>query len=79
MYRSREERMNAKDAKEFSSQKDSWFRTDGFTSTLTVLVTPNGVLAEQVRINLAKGRQPKGTKTRVIEDGGQCTKNFLSK
>ena len=79
MYRTREERENSKDANKFSSQKDTWFRSGGFSSTLTVPVTPGGVLADRVRNNLAKGRQPKGTKTKVVEDGGLCTKNVLSK
>jgi hypothetical protein len=32
-----------------------------------------------VRKNLARGRQPKGTKTKVVEDGGLCSKNVLTK
>ena len=52
------------------NQKDTWFRKDGATSTFTVPVTPNGVLADRVRKNLLQGRQPAGTKTRVVEDGG---------
>ena len=44
MYRTREERENSKDAKKNSSQKDTWFRwrKGGFSSTLTVPVTPGG-------------------------------------
>ena len=70
MYRSREERIQQKLATSMSSQKDTWFRSDGATSTLTVQATPGGTLAEEVRKNLEKGRQPLGTKTKVIEDGG---------
>ena len=57
--------------------KDSWFIINGFTSTLTVPVTPTGVLAEKVRANLAKGRLPTGTRTKLKEDGGLCTENVL--
>ena len=32
-------------------------------------VTPNGMLAESIRENLKKSRQPTGTKTLVMEDG----------
>ena len=53
-----------------ASLKDTWFRTGGFTSTLIVPATPDGSLAEKVRMNLEKGRQPVGTRIKVIEDGG---------
>ena len=71
--------MEMKIAKESSSQKDTWFRKDGFTSTLTVPATPNSSLAEMVRQNLNKSRQPEGTRTKVIEDGGKDTKAGLVK
>ena len=54
-----------------SSLKDTWFRSGGYTSTLTVTATPAGSLAEKVRRNLKRGRQPKGKKTKVLEDGGR--------
>ena len=79
MYRTREEREAMKEANKFSCQRDTWFRTGGFTSTLTVPVTPMGVLANKVRANLAKGREPEGTRTKVIEDGGLSTKRVLNK
>ena len=79
MYRSREERMEMKQVTEISSQKDTWFRRDGFTSTLTVPATPNSSLANKVRENLVKSRQPEGTKTKVIEDGGKETKAGIVK
>ena len=79
MYRSREERENMKDNTRGSSQKDTWFRAGGATSTLTVPVTPGGILADRVRMNLTRGRQPEGTKTKVLEDGGTCTRNVLTK
>ena len=44
-----------------------------------VPVTPMGVLADLVRANIARGRQPRGTRTKVIEDGGVCTKNISTK
>ena len=53
-----------------SSLRDTWFRTGGFTSTLTVPVTPDGALADKVKKNLDKGRQPLGTRIKVLEDGG---------
>jgi hypothetical protein len=43
----------------------------GYTSTLTVPATPDGLLAEKVRRNLEQGRQPAGTKVKVLEDGGR--------
>ena len=70
MYRSRQERTEMKSSRTVFGQRDTWFRSGGFTSTLTVPATPNGLLAEIVRKNLDKGRQPVGTKTKVIEDGG---------
>ena len=60
MYRSRLERIRMKEQTKVSSLKDNWFRSGGYTSTLTVPVTPSGVLAEKVRENLKKGRQPGG-------------------
>ena len=74
LYRNREERIKMKEESKMSSQKDTWFRVGGFSSTLTVPATPNGLLAEQVRKNLQKGRQPENTKTKVIEDGGRSVR-----
>ena len=71
MYRSRLERIKMKEETRVSSLKDTWFRSGGYTSTLTVPATPAGSLAEKVRRNLERGRQPKGTKTKVLEDGGR--------
>ena len=36
-----------KEANWIFSQKDSWFRRGGFTSTLAVTVTPMGALADK--------------------------------
>ena len=77
MYRSREERIKMKEESRISSLKDTWFRTGGYTSTLTVPATPNGLLAEQVRRNLEMGRQPAQTKTKVLEDGGRSVRGGL--
>jgi hypothetical protein len=74
LYRSREERIAMKERTKVSSLKDTWFRKGGYTSTLTVPATPDGVLAEVVRKNLEKGRQPSGTKTKVLEDGGRSSR-----
>ena len=60
--------------KKLRNQRDTWFRSGGHTSTLTVPATDNSSLAEIVRKNLEMGRQPKGTKTKVIEDGGKSAK-----
>ena len=76
MYRSREERETMKETTRGSSQKDTWFRAGGATSTLTVPVTPGGILADRVRMNLTRGRQPYG---KVLEDGGICTRMVLTK
>ena len=78
MFRSREEREVCEDRKR-KSLKDSWFRTNGATSTLTVPVTPEGVLANKVRKNLLGYRQPNGTKIKVIEDGGISSRRGLVK
>ena len=73
MYRSRQERQTMKEASKVDKQRDTWFRAGGATSTLTVPATPDGILADEIRKNLCKGRQPQGTQTRVIEDGGRCS------
>ena len=78
MYRSREERNAMKEQNKVSNLRDTWFRSGGYTSTLTVPATPDGVLAERVRESLDKSRQTTGTKTKVLEDGGQSTKCGLS-
>ena len=78
MYRDREERMQQKKQNEVWSGKDTWFRKGGYSSTLTVPPTPGGQLAEVVRSNLERGRQPKGTKTKVIEGGGVATRTGLT-
>lgn len=77
LYRNREERINMKEANKMNSMKDTWFRVGGYTSTLMVPATPNGVLAEKVRENLEKGRQPAKTKTKVIEDGGSSVRKGI--
>ena len=77
LYRSREERILMKEQTKASSLKDTWFRSGGYTSTLTVPATPDGLLAEKVRRNLEKGRQPAGTKVKVLEDGGRGARRGL--
>ena len=79
MYRSIEKRLVIKQENEITCQKDTWFRKDGYTSTLTVPATPDSYLAKLVKDSLKKGRQPEGTKTKVIEDGGVCTKAGIVK
>ena len=54
--------------------RDSCFRAGRETSTVTVPATPNGVLATEVKNNLMRWRQPEGTRTKVIEDGGKSVK-----
>ena len=70
MYRNRPERMQMKKDEMIKTMRDTWFRNGGFTSTLMVPATPNGILAEEIKKNLEKGRQPKGTRTKLLEDGG---------
>ena len=79
MYRSRCERLQQKESQKNGNLKDTWFRSGGATSTLTVPATPNGELADLVRRNLEKSRQPNGTSTKVIEDGGTSTRIGLVK
>ena len=59
------------------SFKYTWLRRDGYTSTLTVPATPDGALAEKVKQNLNKGRQPNGTKIKVLEDGGTSSRSGI--
>ena len=42
-------------------------------STLMVPATPDGILSEILRKNLEKGRKPKGTRIKILEEGGICT------
>ena len=74
LYRSRKDRKDMNEEKKATSDKDTWFRKGGATSTLTVPATPGGILAEKVRKNLESARQPTGTRTKVIEDGGVGSK-----
>ena len=68
LYRTREERLEMSEANKVKKLRDTWFREGGATSTLTVPATP------EVKNNLNRGRQPDGTQTRVIEDGGVCAR-----
>ena len=79
LYRSREERETMNHCNRATKQKDTWFRAGGATSTLTVPATPNGLLAEKVRKNLLHGRQPTGTRTKVVENGGLGSRSLLIK
>ena len=79
MYRSRTERIEMKQMNQMSNLKDTWFRKGGFTSTLIVPATPDSCLASKVKKNLDKGRQPAGTKTKVVEDGGVSSKAGIVK
>ena len=79
MFRTRLEREMDENNKVLNNQKDTWFRSSGCTSTLTVPVSPNGILAEKVRKNLLRGRQPEGTKTKVVEDCGRTSRSGLVK
>ena len=79
MFRTRVERELDENGRKSKTQKDTWFRSGGATSTLTVPVTPNGILAETVRKNLLRGRQPEGTRVKVIEDGGVSSRAGLVK
>ena len=40
LYRNRKERIKMKEDSKMSSQKNTWFRVGGFSSTLTVPATP---------------------------------------
>ena len=70
MYRTKIEREDQKKANQVLTTNDTWFRKGGYTSTLTVPPTPGGRLASSIEGNLGKGRQPPGTKTKVIEGNG---------
>jgi hypothetical protein len=79
LYRSRLERIEMTEKNKFAAQKDTWFRTGGTTSTITVPATPNGLLSDKIRNNLKRGRQPTGTQTRVVEDGGVSAQMGLTR
>ena len=79
MYRNKKERLEQKQTNKALTGNDTWFRKGGFTSTLTVPSTPGGVLASKVEDNLKKGRQPNGTKTKVIEGNGMSSRFGLTK
>jgi hypothetical protein len=79
LYRSREERESSKDASRIVSQKETWFRAEEATSTLTVPSSPDGLLAEKVRKNILQGRQLCGTKTKEVENGGKSSNGVLIK
>ena len=77
MYRTGQERITMNEERKVSAQRDTWFRSDGFTSTLTVPATQDGSLVDRIRRNLDQGRQPPGTKTKVIEGGGVSARSGL--
>ena len=70
MYRNRGEREEMKNQNKLRDRNDTWFRSGGYTSTLCVPPTPGGNLARRVESNLKRGRQPNGTKTKVVEGNG---------
>ena len=79
LYRTGVERQQQKEMRGKQNQNDTWFRSGGATSTLTVPTTPGGCLADDVRKSLLQGRQPLGTKIKVIEDGGVSSRVGLVK
>ena len=78
MYRNREERRQHK-MMYGGNGKDTWFRTNGATSTMTVPATPNGTLANLVRANMERSRRPPGTLTKIVESGGLSSQLCLVK
>ena len=70
MFRTREEKELNESSKGGKNEKDTWFRKDEATSTIAVHVSPNGILSDRVRKNLQRVRNPEGTKTKLVEDGG---------
>ena len=57
MFRTREEREMGENNKDLNNEKDTLFRSSEFTSSLTVPVSPDGILAKKVRKNLREQRQ----------------------
>ena len=70
MYRSRQERDQQQRTAGMFNRKDTWFRRGGATSTLSVPPTPGRGLAQMVEEKLKEGRQPDGTRTKVVESNG---------
>ena len=58
LYRTRVERKIQKQSNGKENQKDTWFRSGGATSTLTVPTTPGGALADEVRKALSRVTSP---------------------
>ena len=77
LYRNRRERKKEEAERGGKTRSDNWFREAGFTSTLSVLPTPNGQLAELAAVAMASCPPPKGTKTKVLERGGTTAQQQL--
>ena len=52
------------------SDKSTWFRSEGATTTLTVPVTEGSILAKRLREVVARVQGPRGTSVRVVERPG---------
>jgi hypothetical protein len=78
LYRTRQERIQMNEKVKFAAQKDTWFRVGG-TSAITVPATQNGILAEKIRENMMKSRQPTGTKTLVVDNVGVGAQRGLTR
>ena len=61
------------------SNKSSWFRKSGHTSTITLPATPDNKLVEMVKLSLASCVPPSRTSTKVLGGGGTSTKSILVK
>ena len=70
LYRNSREREEQKQERKGLNRNNTWFRRGGYTSTLTLPPSPGGKLASIIEENLNKGRQPKGTKTKIVEGNG---------
>ena len=77
LYRNRTEMKDEERNRGGKSRKDNWFRAEGFTSTLSLMPTPDSQLARQTTEALDRCPPPTGTKTKVIERGGRTTQHEL--
>ena len=77
MYRNKTERQEEIEQAGGQRRKDTWFRGDGYTSTITIPPTPGSKLVNSVRREVENCAAPKGTKTKVIEVGGCRVGSYL--
>ena len=79
MFRTKEERTEQMKSTGGRKTKSNWFRGDSSntTTTITVPVTPRGLLAQQIQTTIASCPPPGKCKTRVREGEGVTVKRNI--